>query len=280
MSAAMTRALCAVALLCAGEAARAEKSMRTHVAFVLLSAPSLPTGEELVRAQRAIAPGETPFRVTDAKKPPKGTLSLELTPKGSAVIALMPVVIPKGEAEDGAHLSLTFLGTEWKLPKYKAHLVVTLMDPPELSAVESLTRFTTLVTAVSEATHAVGVYWGGAYATHDPKFVSQVARKPGLAPHLMIWCGVSVAREPSGRISLLSIGMKQLDLPELLLTAPAGDDGTALATMFDLLAYVADRGQPLPEGDTVGRTETEKWPVHYVPSPMDAKTRVWRVEMR
>jgi hypothetical protein len=54
----------------------------------------------------------------------------------------------------------------------------------------------------------------------------------------------------------------------------------ALGTFFDLLAYLADRGEALPEGDTVGRSAEERLPVHYVPSPVDPSKKVWRVEIR
>jgi hypothetical protein len=59
---------------------------------------------------------------------------------------------------------------------------------------------------------------------------------------------------------------------------PAGT--TALSTFFDLLAYVIDLGKPLPEGDAVGRTADERFPVHYVRSPIDPKVKVWRVELK
>ena len=49
--------------------------------------------------------------------------------------------------------------------------------------------------------------------------------------------------------------------------------------LYDLLAYVVSRGRPLADGDTVGRTADEKLPVHYVPSPVDPKVKVWRVEL-
>jgi len=74
--------------------------------------------------------------------------------------------------------------------------------------------------------------------------------------------------------------MKQLGLPDLLLTGPPGAFSEALECFYDLLAYLADRGKPIGDGETVGRTETEKWPVHYVPSPIDAKQKVWRVDMK
>jgi hypothetical protein len=39
-------------------------------------------------------------------------------------------------------------------------------------------------------------------------------------------------------------------------------------------------GKALLEGDTVGRTAEEKLPVRYVPSPVDPKQKVWRVELK
>jgi hypothetical protein len=63
------------------------------------------------------------------------------------------------------------------------------------------------------------------------------------------------------------------------LVAPKSAGKDALATFFDLLAYLAERGEPLPEGDTVGRSADERLPVRYVPSPIDPGKTVWRVEL-
>ena len=68
--------------------------------------------------------------------------------------------------------------------------------------------------------------------------------------------------------------MKQLDLPDLLLVAPDSAANEALGTLFDLLGYVAERGEQLPDGDTVGRTADEHLAVHYVPSPIDPSKKV------
>ncbi len=108
----------------------------------------------------------------------------------------------------------------------------------------------------------------------------ETAQEPDIDLRLTLWTGVSVEREPDGRFSLLSLGMKQLNLPDLLLIAPQSDGNSALEPFFTFLTYVAHRGEPLPEGDTIGRSETEKLPVRYVPSPLDPKTRVWRVEIK
>jgi hypothetical protein len=101
----------------------------------------------------------------------------------------------------------------------------------------------------------------------------------GLMSRILLWSGVSVARESDGRLSLLSLGMKQLNLPNLLLVSGKSSASIALQTMFDLLAYVAERGAAIPAGDTVGRTADEKLPVRYVQSPIEPAAKVWRVEL-
>jgi uncharacterized protein DUF4261 len=192
----------------------------------------------------------------------------------------MPVPVPNGEAEANVRFSVSALGTGWKLPAHKAHLMVSLQETDLPSAVEALSRFTSLLAAVAKASGAVGIYWGNAAATHDPKFFLSTAESQGIVPRIALWTGVSVATERDGRRSLLSLGMQQLNLPDLLLVVPNSARDTALETFFDLLSYVAESGKPLPEGDTVGRTADERWPVRYVPSPLDGKVKVWRVEVK
>jgi hypothetical protein len=96
---------------------------------------------------------------------------------------------------------------------------------------------------------------------------------------MMLWTGLSIGAEPDGRMSLLSLGMKQLQLPDLLLVARKSEGNAALGAFFDFLGMLAKFGKPLPEGDTVGRSAAERLPVRYVPSPIDAAVQVWRVEL-
>lgn len=260
-----------------------QKKETTKLAFVLLAKPRLPAGNELTRAFAPFASKECQLRVeprVDSRKDGGEAMVFDLTPGGHGFIGLMPTPIPNREADDAAVLSVSSLGTGWKLPRHTAHLIVSLTDDGTVPATQRLARLTWLLAAVAQASGAVGVYWGDAGATHDPKFFLTMAKEKEMAPRLMLWTGVNTAKRPDGSVSLLSTGMTQLGLPNLLLNAPAKSSGKALETFFDLLTYVAKRGQALPEGDTVGRTADERLPVHYVPSPVDPKEKVWRVELR
>jgi hypothetical protein len=191
----------------------------------------------------------------------------------NVLAALMPMPVPEGEADGATELSLSGLGGSWTLPEHRAHLVVAQQGATAAN-IEELTTFTRIVAAVVRATNALGVYWGEGSATHHPEFVVNIAHSELPLP---IWVGVSVAKAGDAT-ELLSVGMKQVGLPELLLIAPEVDGGV-FEFFYDLLAYVTRRGKQLPEGDSVGRTEKERLKVHYVKSPVDSDAEVWSVRL-
>ena len=290
MSVPRRRLLAAFALAVALTAARradaepASDARSVDLAFVLLSEPRMPKPQEVERAFASFAlPGQT-LRQTPGK-PTKSTkrggddaLAFELGGGRVAFVSLVPVAIPNREADDAVRFSVSALGGRWRLPPHEAHLVVTIPGAP--ASAEALSLFTSVVAGVVAAAPAVGVYWGDAGATHDPKFFLEIARERDATARLALWSGVSIAREPDGRLSFLSLGMRQLALPDLWLVVPAAKGDDALATLFDLLGSVVKRGRAPPEGDTVGPSDRERWPVHYVPSPVGGKAKVWRVELK
>jgi hypothetical protein len=187
----------------------------------------------------------------------------------------MPV--PKKEAEAAASTSLSALRAGGFSPApHVAHLLIATTSTTE-SPVQRLLRHTRVVAAFTKASRATGVYEGNAHATHDPSFYVDVVSEGSELP-LMLWTGVSIARTDA-TVEVLTLGMAQFALPDLLLVAPAGQGDDALPFAFDLLGYVVARGSPLPEGETVGRTATEKLPVSYAPSPINSDTLVMRVEL-
>lgn len=243
-----------------------------NVGFVLLSKPQPPDAAAVTRAFAVLTNNSQTLRIRESSET---ILLFDLGDDDDAMVALMPTPVPNREADEAAAFSVSSLGTGWTLPAHEAHLVVTLQS--ETSPLDSLLTFTSLLAAVAESSPAVGVYCGDAGATHDPKFFIDVARENCVESDIMVWNGVSVAKQPDGRTSLLSLGMKQLDLPDLWLIAPA--EMNPLMMFFNLLQYVVDRGEPIPDGDTIGPTEDQKIPVRYVPSPIDPTVQVWRIEI-
>jgi hypothetical protein len=257
------------------------KDGKMNLAFVLLPEAKLPKGEAIQRAfaSYAVKGQSLRYRPEQQSKTKKGgdqILTFE-TDGGEAMVALMPAPIPKGEAEEAVRYSISSLDGKWKLRPHKAHLIVTLHMRGDVTT--RLSLLTSILAAIADASSALGIYWGYAGATHDPKFFREIAKERTTLSRLVLWIGVSIAREGQ-RYSLLSYGMNQFELPDLLLVAPAAKSDGAIPFMLDLLGMAVEAGKPFPEGDTVGRSASEKLPVHYVPSPVDSKAKVWRVEMK
>jgi Domain of unknown function (DUF4261) len=233
------------------------------LAFVLLdSAPTL----ERERVREALTAwgieSTLPFGESS-----ETILSVE-TKDGTLFIAPMPGPVPNNEADDAAKYSLSRFSTEAKWRPHTEHLVVTTMAKE--STVGAMQAFTRAVAGIAQLVNAVGVYWGNGHVAHDADFFVSAAEED--VP-LMAWSGVRSARD-GNNVSLLSTGLRQFELPELMVRAKADQGNEALAYLFDLGAYIVSRGEALPDGDTVGRTAKEKMRVTYEASPFTATEKI------
>lgn len=262
--------------------AKTSEGVKSRLAFVLLAQAALPAATKVAEAFAFYAgPGQA-IRVADdpgndQDGEPASLLSF-IGPGDAMLMAmLLPMPIPDREAEENVRYSLSSFKDGWELPPYEAHLVVTMMGGTG-SPADTMSLFTAFIAALTATSSAVGVYWGNAGATHAREFVLAIAEEKESAPRLMLWSGISIAREEDGRLSLLSLGMRQLGLPDLLLTPRTLPPGDAIMTVYDLLAYCLSLGKPIPAGNTIGRTADERIPVRYVPSPRDQSVTVMHVD--
>src|SRR5437016_8898731 len=109
------------------------------------------------------------------------------------MVMLLDAPIPKREADDAARFSISGLNGKWRPPAHKAHLIVTLHAPGD--AVARLSLLTSILAAISETSPAVGIYCGDAGATHDPKFFREIAKSRTTRSRVILWTGISIARE-------------------------------------------------------------------------------------
>lgn len=253
-----------------------------HLAFVLLRHAEMPPAVTIAAAFERYRGPLKGIEFTEPDEASSEVQMLEIKGVGTAMLGLMDVAIPEGEADKAAAHSLSSIGGEWELEPHSAHLMVTLMGVEEgVEPITALMAFTSLLAAVTVACdHSLGVYWGNAGATHEPGFVTSVAEEFDIAARITLWNGLSIAEEAPNRVSMLSLGMSQLNLPDLLCVGSSAELGDLMERFFSLLAYVAGRGAPIPDGDTIGASEQERIPVNYVPSPIDPESSVWRVEFR
>lgn len=204
-------------------------------------------------------------------------MTLNIENIGFAFFALMPAPVPNGEAEASFQFSVSSFSEGNELKNHTAHLMVTLMLSEEVAPLDAIMAFTSLLAAASETTKSVGVYWGNAGATHTKDFFLSAAAEHEINPRILLWNGISRAGEKGNKMSFLSYGMSQLALPDLYLVCDGNDAGVYFGRFFDLLSYIAGRGESIPAGDTIGATEEERILVEYVKSPADNEKVAWKV---
>lgn len=245
-----------------------------HASFVLVRTPTPVDPEAACAAYRQLFPDGT--LLLDTGEQDVFQFRVDDREDLSIFVAAMPAPIPTDEADESARFSLGMIGGRFEVDPHQAHFLVTTLSSEE-DSVDSLTLHTRAVAAIAEAHDAAGIYEGNACATHPTPFYIDVARTNELP--VMLWTGVSIASEGPDRFGLLTLGMGQFELPNLLLSGPNADANELIGFAFDLLAYLIRRGEPIAEGETIGRSEEERFTVRYVPSPIVEGEQVARVDI-
>ncbi len=251
---------------------RGGRRTSTALSFVLLPQAGLPSAEAFQRAWAEVTNGTAPPVVSTW-----GPETIHLETEGVDVaIGLLPTPVPGREAERAAaHSACAFAVGGYELAPHSAHLVV-FSRSSRWNVVTCRLHHTRVVAALAKAAAAVAVYEGAAGATHDAAFYIEVARSDDLPAWL--WTGVRVMTTGAA-VEFLTLGLEALQLPELLVSAPANQREDALSFLFVVAGYLAHRGEAIAAGETVGRSATESYVVAHVPSPLDPAKQVMRVDM-
>jgi hypothetical protein len=227
------------------------------VAFVLLREARELDPSEVALRYREIAP-EGPRLLADVEE---ASTTFRLG-RREVVTLLMPGPVPANEADEAARFSVAALGTDWKLAAHRAHVTVMTAGPLRTA---DRALFTRVVAAIADAAGALGVYWPAGHVTHPTELFVEYARTDESL--CMLWNGVSLAGDGPGRLSLLSLGLRALGLPEVLVTAPRAEADEALDRLRRVLVRV------------VGAGSLDGEDVRMAPSPIDPEDEVARIDL-
>lgn len=201
----------------------------------------------------------------------------------------------------------------WALPDEVSLVVMSMGAPhPDAGRMATGPMTPTAEAAAAAPAHAIVVVsgLGGSASAQDGQLARILAAVAASCPSLAVMLGhgcmfyrtdvfvafvdslrpggfptevcvdVTVAREPDGRISMLTHGLVRYGREEFYVLAPSAraNDAFDMATMMARW-MIADPAKQLPTGETVGRSETEKIRVHRVGSPAGAGPDVIRLEL-
>jgi hypothetical protein len=164
------------------------------------------------------------------------------------------------------------------LRRHKAHILVTLRLGPE-DPLERAMLLSRLAAAVVSSQDCVGVYWSGPAISPADMFLESVKRAAaGGSYPLLSWVSFGLALKDSG-VAVVSEGMEELGHKELEVVAHP-EDGTAFDYTLKLCDEVLKKGTILKDGETIGRTSAERFPITHRPWHLDKARQAIEIDMR
>jgi hypothetical protein len=137
-----------------------------------------------------------------------------------------------------------------------------------------LTKF---IGAVTELSDAAGIYWGNGTVVHHPDmFCERAESLTADNPFPLLWIDMRLWQEAQS-IRFATTGLFAFGLPEVEVDRAACTPDELFAFCGSVVSYVLERGSAIPDGDTIGRSVTEKVKVRHSASMWDRKGDVMKL---
>jgi hypothetical protein len=197
---------------------------------------------------------------------------------GMIAVALMPAPIPWSDLEGPCATSWWWEEATEKMRGHKYHFIVTVMGgtiPP----VERRIILTNLVATVLRHTDAVGVYWAEGTVVHAPEtFLEQSEGISETQIPGQLWIDVRLEQNDDDSFRCFTTGLAPLGHLEIEVPRATLKPQEVLEFVGDTACYMVNTNTPIADGETLGRTATEKFKVRHAKSMFDRGT-VMRIEM-
>lgn len=176
----------------------------------------------------------------------------------TAMYALMPMPIPRGDLEWPLRAAMfAWADAEASFERHPAHLIVHV-GSQERDRLDVWLLLTHLVTAVVQASPALGVYWGAGSLVHEPRrFVAAARKGTRREPPLELWIGIHPIQGETGT-SMFTTGLDAFGTLNLEVRDSKRDVGDLLELFAGTMHYLVTTGATLSDGDTLGSSESER----------------------
>jgi hypothetical protein len=258
------------------------------LAFVCTSSMRLPPAKEIVAAAggRSAKSPSLLGRLFGAKPGAEKDQTWEGTNlvfefrDAMIAVAMMPGPVPWEDLEGPCATAWWWREATEKMRAHKYHFLVTIMGgtiPP----VERRIILTNIVRAVLAHSDAVGVYWAEGTLVHEPQ--SFLEGSEGISETQIpgpLWIDVRIEQNEDDDTTFrcFTTGLAPLGHMEIEVERASLKPQELLEFVGDTACYMVQHNMPIKDGETLGRTATEKFKVRHTKSMFDRGT-VMRVEM-
>ena len=195
-----------------------------------------------------------------------------------ATIAVMPAPIPWSNLEGPCATAWWWPDATETMKRHGGHILVALVGETGHVLQRCLT-LTHLTAAIALLTDATGIYWGGGTLVHEPQVFIGQAKDISLGNlPLHLWIDFRLEQNEDGSCRLFTTGMKVFDKMEIEIPHSTKAPAEILNLAHAIAEYVLTSEKMIREGETIGRSESEKVKVSYAPSICDSEITAMRLD--
>lgn len=245
--------------------------------MVALYEPHLPTPDQYQQCLERHFP-DLPHPIRVSREEGLQALTVEM---GSieGIMAIVPAPIPWSDLEGPCLTAWWWPEAAEKLKEHTAHSIVTLLKRTD-DVVTNYLIVTQLAACLAATTNCAGVYWGAGTVVHAPaSFVEQSRNASRNNLPLSLWIDFRVQKTPDGKYQLLTTGLSSLNKREIEIAPCHLRPVELLKLGHDIAHYVITSAVEIRDGDTIGRSASEKIRTKFVRSMWDRQEEVMRLEM-
>jgi hypothetical protein len=247
---------------------------RPVLAMVALNTPSALSPVALVQGFKGLSGVSVDLASLQAKD---GNIVFEIG-NDWATVALMPAPIPWSNLEGPCATAWWWPDATEKMKRHRGHMLVALAGETGHLLQRCLT-LSHLTAAVALLTDAAGVYWGGGSLVHEPQvFVEQAQDISFGNLPLHLWIDFRLEQNEDGSCRLFTTGMNVFDKMEIEIPHSTKAPAEILNLAQAIAKYLLTSEKMIREGETIGRSESEKVRVSYAPSVCDSEITAMRLD--
>ncbi|MEX2680204.1 MAG: DUF4261 domain-containing protein [Candidatus Sigynarchaeota archaeon] len=178
-------------------------------------------------------------------------------------LAYIPTQVPNNEAQDNAQDNYFWPEAPEAVGKHQAHVIITIQNDekaPYASILDAFANYAIVCSAVLSSQDAIGLYqWPTVYRPDMYKEFLDAALGEGSYP-LMNLVYLFIYKNEAGT-QLYTEGMKFFDKPEIEVRDSDVPPSQMLQVMMDLSGYVILDDVALNDGETIGFSTDQKFPI-------------------
>ena len=190
-------------------------------------------------------------------------------------ISLMPAPIPFTDLEGPCATAWWWPEATEKMKNHKSHLIVTLTSGGNLNPFQKNLYLSWIVASIASVSKTAGIYWGNGTLVYQSDFFADSCKEASLENlHLPLWIDFRVEKNDDSSLRFFTTGMNAFGEKEIEIKNVTMPTMELLELMYQLADYFLTSPNKVKDGDTIGKSATEKIKVTYGPSMFDKNKTV------